>query len=52
MRPGATTRPSAPDSTERMLGDKDNCPETCKKFVDIYKAVVDERDPVQADGIE
>jgi peptide/nickel transport system substrate-binding protein len=35
----------SPDSTERMLGDKDNCPETCKKFVDLYKAVINERDP-------
>ena len=24
----------APDSTERLLGDKENCPETCQKFVD------------------
>ncbi len=35
----------SPDSTERMLGDKDNCQETCKKFIDIYKAVINERDP-------
>jgi peptide/nickel transport system substrate-binding protein len=35
----------SPDSTERMLGDKDNCPETCKTFVDLYKAVINERDP-------
>jgi len=35
----------SPDSTERMLGDKDNCPEICKKFVDLYKAVINERDP-------
>ena len=49
-------RPDAPwrydtafgqDSTERMLGDKDNCQETCKKFVDIYKAVINERDPAK-----
>ena len=47
-RPDAPWRYNAafgPDSTERMLGDKDNCLETCKKFVDIYKAVVNERDP-------
>src|SRR5262245_59560218 len=35
----------APDSTERLLGDKEDCQETCKKFVDIYKAVINERDP-------
>ena len=49
-------RPDAPwrydtafgqDSTERMLGDKDNCQELCKKFVDIYKAVINERDPAK-----
>ena len=37
----------APDSTERMLGDKDNCAGTCKKFVDLYKAVINERDPAK-----
>src|SRR5262249_47410307 len=35
----------SPDSTERMLGDKNNCPATCKKFVELYKAVINERDP-------
>lgn len=34
----------SPDSTERMLGDKDNCPEICGKFIEIYKAVINERD--------
>ena len=34
-----------PDSTERMLGDKDDCQDTCRKFVDIYKAVINQRDP-------
>jgi len=37
----------SPDSTERMLGDKDNCQGTCTKFVDIYKAVINERDPAK-----
>ncbi|MFM9939605.1 MAG: ABC transporter substrate-binding protein [Hyphomicrobiaceae bacterium] len=37
----------APDSSERMLGDKDNCPELCKKFNDIYKDVINERDPAK-----
>jgi peptide/nickel transport system substrate-binding protein len=37
----------APDSTERLLGDKENCQETCRKFVDTYSAVINERDPVK-----
>ena len=30
---GATTAPSSPDSDQRLLGDKDNCDETCQEFV-------------------
>jgi hypothetical protein len=37
----------APDSTERLLGDSTNCQEICGKFVQIYKAVINERDPVR-----
>jgi peptide/nickel transport system substrate-binding protein len=37
----------APDSTERLLGDKGDCQETCRKFVDVYSAVINERDPVK-----
>jgi len=37
----------APDSTERLLGDKADCQETCRKFVDIYRAVINERDPLK-----
>ena len=37
----------SPDSTERLLGDKENCQETCKKFIEIYKAVINERDPAK-----
>jgi peptide/nickel transport system substrate-binding protein len=37
----------SPDSTERLLGDKDNCPEVCKKFVETYKAVINEHDPAK-----
>ena len=49
-------RPDAPwrydsafgaNSSERMLGDKDNCNELCKKFEDIYRSVINERDPVK-----
>jgi peptide/nickel transport system substrate-binding protein len=35
----------APDSTERLLGDAANCQEICRKFAEIYKAVINERDP-------
>jgi len=37
----------APDSTERLLGDSTNCQEICGKFLQIYKAVINERDPVR-----
>lgn len=37
----------SPDSTERMLGDKTNCQDICSKFVAIYKAVSNERDPAK-----
>jgi peptide/nickel transport system substrate-binding protein len=49
-RPDAPWRYSsafAPDSSERLLGDKDNCQELCQKFVDSYKKLLDERDPVK-----
>ena len=37
----------APDSSERLLGDKENCPELCQTFLDTYKKLLDERDPVK-----
>ena len=37
----------APDSSERLLGDKENCPELCQKFLDTYKKLLDERDPAK-----
>jgi len=37
----------APDSTERLLGDKADCQETCRNFLEIYKAVINERDPAK-----
>jgi peptide/nickel transport system substrate-binding protein len=47
-RPDAPWRYNAafsPDSNERLLGDVNNCHEECKKFVELYKAVINERDP-------
>ena len=47
-RPDAPWRYNAafsPDSSERLLGDKDNCDSACKKFDELYKAVINERDP-------
>src|SRR5215470_16499329 len=37
----------APDSTERLLGDKADCQETCRNFLEFYGAVINERDPVK-----
>jgi len=37
----------SPDSTQRLLGDKDNCKGSCEEFVKVYKALLDERDPVK-----
>jgi len=37
----------APDSTQRLLGDKDNCGEACQAFVKVYKALGDELDPAK-----
>ena len=34
----------APDSTQRLFGDKDNCAETCQDFVKTYRALVAELD--------
>ena len=34
----------APDSTQRLLGDKENCQAECQEFVKIYKALTDELD--------
>jgi peptide/nickel transport system substrate-binding protein len=34
----------APDSTQRLLGEKENCKEECQEFVKIYKALTDELD--------
>ncbi len=49
-RPDAPWRYNAafsPDSSERLLGDKDNCNDACKKFSELYKSVINERDPVK-----
>ena len=37
----------SPDSTQRLLGDKDNCKDGCEEFVKVYKALLDERDPAK-----
>lgn len=37
----------SPDSTQRLLGDKDNCPETCQDFVKTYRALLGELDPAK-----
>ncbi|MSP30552.1 MAG: ABC transporter substrate-binding protein [Acetobacteraceae bacterium] len=37
----------SPDSTQRLLGDKDNCQTACQAFVDVYRALLDERDPTK-----
>jgi peptide/nickel transport system substrate-binding protein len=34
----------APDSTQRLFGDKDNCAATCQDFVKTYRALVAELD--------
>lgn len=49
-RPDAPWRYNAafsPDSNERLFGDKDNCDAVCKKFDELYRAVINERDPVK-----
>ena len=47
-------RPDAPwryhaafssDGNERLFGDKDTCNDDCKRFDQLYKAVINERDP-------
>jgi peptide/nickel transport system substrate-binding protein len=37
----------APDSTQRLLGEKDYCEAACKAFVEVYKQLLDERDPAK-----
>lgn len=37
----------APDSSERLFGDKDNCQELCKKFLETYSKLLAERDPAK-----
>ena len=34
----------SPDSTQRLLGDKDNCPQDCQDFVKTYQALGSELD--------
>jgi peptide/nickel transport system substrate-binding protein len=34
----------SPDSTQRLLGDKDNCPQTCQEFEKTYRALLAELD--------
>jgi peptide/nickel transport system substrate-binding protein len=49
-RPDAQWRYNAafsPDSTQRLLGDKDVCTNYCEEFVKVYKALLDERDPAK-----
>lgn len=46
-RPDAPWRYNAafnPESTERLFGDKDNCNAACKRFVELYQGVINERD--------
>jgi peptide/nickel transport system substrate-binding protein len=37
----------SPESTQRLLGDKDNCQETCQEFVKTYRALLSELDKTQ-----
>ena len=37
----------SPESTQRLLGDKENCQETCQEFVKTYRALLAELDPVK-----
>ena len=37
----------SPTSIQRLLGDKDNCQEACQEFVQIYRALSDERYPAK-----
>ena len=37
----------SPESTQRLLGDKDNCPATCEEFEKTYRALLAEIDPVK-----
>jgi peptide/nickel transport system substrate-binding protein len=49
-RPDAQWRYNAafsPESTQRLLGDKDNCPATCEEFEKTYRALLAEIDPVK-----
>ena len=49
-RPDAQWRYDAafsPDSTQRLLGDKENCPEMCQEFVKTYRALLSELDPTK-----
>lgn len=34
----------SPDSLQRLLGDKDNCPQTCQEFESTYRALLAELD--------
>jgi peptide/nickel transport system substrate-binding protein len=34
-------------SSQRLLGDKDTCGAACEEFVKLYRALLDERDPVK-----
>ena len=34
----------SPESTQRLLGDKDNCQDTCQEFVKTYRALLSELD--------
>ncbi|MGD9804921.1 MAG: ABC transporter substrate-binding protein [Hyphomicrobiaceae bacterium] len=46
-RPEAFWRYNAafnPESTERLFGDTENCDADCKKFVELYRGVINERD--------
>ncbi|MDX2155927.1 MAG: ABC transporter substrate-binding protein [Hyphomicrobiaceae bacterium] len=49
-RPDAPWRYNAaysPESSERLFGDKDNCGDVCKRFVELYRGVINERDPAK-----
>ncbi len=37
----------SPESTQRLLGDKDDCSEACQEFVTTYRTLLAELDPVK-----
>jgi peptide/nickel transport system substrate-binding protein len=37
----------APDSEQHLIGDKDNCDTTCRQYDQLYRDLLDERDPAK-----